>query len=156
MSQTEKITLKSIKASLNQLTDQVAAFEAGQIRRAIDLKGRTLVLELGEHYAGVILGAEGSPDYDLILIDGEANDITWEGAKEWAHEAGGQLPDRREQSLLYANLKEKFQGAWYWSSEQLVSDESFAWLQDFGNGLQGYDHKHDTCRARAVRRSIIK
>jgi len=109
-------------------------------------------LRPGERYAGLILGKDGEPSYHLILLDGEAEDVSWDDAKVWATTIGGELPTRREQSLLYANLKEEFQGAWYWSGEQSESYSDDAWGQDFGDGDQNDYRKDLEFRARAVRR----
>jgi hypothetical protein len=74
-----------------------------------------LLIELqpGERYAGMILGKDGDPSYHLVLLPGQQDDITWEKAMEWAAKQGGEyvsnLPTRREQSLLFANLKEEFE-----------------------------------------------
>ena len=59
-----------------------------------------LFLACGEHYAGVILGKDGTPNYHLILLPGDENEITWEKAEEWATSINGELPTRREQALL--------------------------------------------------------
>ncbi|MGO4308240.1 hypothetical protein, partial [Cupriavidus sp. RAF12] len=75
-------------------------------------------LRAGELYAGLILGKDGEPGYHLILLPGEMEDKKWEQAKEWASSVGGELPTRREQSLLYANLGEEFKHEWYWSGTQ--------------------------------------
>jgi hypothetical protein len=112
-------------------------------------------LKAGETYSGFILGKNGEPDYHLILLPGEANGVTWEQAKEFAKKAGGELPTRREQSLLYANLKEEFKPNWYWSGEAYASDARYAWSQYFRNGTQFNDHLGAQCRARAVRRLLI-
>ena len=112
-------------------------------------------LKAGEHYAGIILGKDGAPNHHLILLPGAAEDVNWEQAKEWAAKAGGELPARREQSLLFANLQEQFKPAWYWSDEQLAADSGYAWMQDFGNGGQSLNHKSGNGRARAVRRIKI-
>ena len=109
-------------------------------------------LRPGERYAGLILGKGGEPGYHLILLDGEAEDVSWDDAKVWATTIGGELPTRREQPLLYANLKEEFQSAWYWSGEQSESYSYDAWGQYFGNGGQDYSRKVSEFRARAVRR----
>ena len=113
------------------------------------------VLKAGEHYAGIILGKDGEPDHHLILLPGEADSVTWEKAKEFAAKVGGELPTRREQSLLFANIKEQFQPRWYWSGEQHVSLSDYAWSQYFDNGYQGTSHKGSNYRARAVRRLVI-
>jgi hypothetical protein len=110
------------------------------------------ILKKGEHYAGIILGKDGAPDYHLILLPGQANDVTLQQAQEFATKTGGELPTRREQSLLYANLKEEFQERWYWSGEQHAVYSVYAWYQDFSYGYQDSNRKNDDYRARAVRR----
>mgnify|MGYP003385261399 CR=1 FL=1 len=113
----------------------------------------TSILKDGEQYAGIILGKDGQPDQHIILLPGEAQPVNWKGAKEFASAAGGELPTRREQSLLYANLKEAFTPNWYWSGEQRESGS--AWYQHFHNGYQGWRYPSDKCRAVAVRRIAI-
>ena len=110
----------------------------------------------GEQYAGLILGKNGQPDYHLILLPGQVDDITWPDAKTWAEKIGGSLPNRREQSLLFANLKESFNSCWYWSDTQYAGDESYALLQYFDGGYQGTNHKDNKYPARAVRRVYAK
>ncbi len=112
-------------------------------------------LNEGEHYAGVILGKDGAPSHHLILLPGEAGDVNWQQAKEWAAKTGGELPTRREQSLLYANLQEQFKAEWYWSGEQHAAYADSAWIQSFGYGGQNSHHKGVSTRARAVRRLVI-
>ncbi|WP_454710990.1 DUF1566 domain-containing protein [Cupriavidus nantongensis] len=112
-------------------------------------------LAAGELYAGVILGKDGAADHHLILLPGAAEDVTWEKAKEWAGSVGGALPTRREQSLLFANLREEFASAWYWSGEQYAGVSGTAWGQYFGDGYQGLSLKNHEFRARAVRRLTI-
>ena len=38
----------------------------------------------GEHYAGVILGKDGKPDHHLVLLPGEAEDVSWSAAQAWS------------------------------------------------------------------------
>ena len=106
----------------------------------------------GECYAGVILGKDGAPDHHLILLPGEAQDVTWRGAREWAASAGGDLPGRREQALLLANQKEQFQRLWYWSSEQSEARAHLVWGQNFSSGIQTMYGSAYHGRARAIRR----
>ena len=128
-----------------------------------DLKGATMLhipatyIELaeGELYAGILLGQNGAPAHHLILLPGDAEGVTWDKAKEFAKKAGGGLPCRREQSLLFANLKDEFKGTWYWSGEQHASDASFAWGQYFTSGGQSFDRIFYQCRARSVRRAMV-
>lgn len=112
-------------------------------------------LNEGEIYAGIILGKGGEPDQHLILLPGQVGDVDHSDAQNFATQTSGELPTRREQSLLYANLKEEFEDRWYWSSELHASNESYAWFQHFRHGTQ-LDHRLDfKCRARAVRRISI-
>ncbi|NMV42249.1 DUF1566 domain-containing protein, partial [Ralstonia insidiosa] len=70
-------------------------------------------------------------------------------------EQGGALPDRREQSLLYANLKAEFQPAWYWSGQAHETNSGWAWYQGFGYGGQHGTSRNYELRARAVRRLTV-
>lgn len=97
-------------------------------------------LKAGELYAGILLGKNGQPDQHIILLPGEAEGVKWIAAKEWAEKVGGELPTRREQALLFANLKEAFQPRWYWSGEQHAADSDYAWVQSFSNGTQDNDY----------------
>jgi len=108
-------------------------------------------LRPGEHYAGVVLDAQGQHLHHLVLMaaapDGELN---WAAAMAWAESVGGVLPTRKEQALLFANCKQHIEAGWHWSSEQ--AGASYAWCQYFSYGYQGYLHKGAELRARAVRR----
>jgi len=110
----------------------------------------------GEHYAGLIIGKDGEPSYHLILVDGAVDKVTWQQALDWAKSIKAELPTRREQALLYANLKEQFTENYYWSSETHAGYSGFAWIQDFDSGGQTYYSKATTYRARAVRRLVIE
>jgi hypothetical protein len=109
----------------------------------------------GEIYAGLLLGKDGEPDQHIFLLPGQVTDVTWSDAKKFAEKAGGMLPTRREQALLYANLPEQFDKRWYWSCEQPAGYPDCAWVQGFSIGRQSYGLKSDQYRARAVRRSPL-
>jgi hypothetical protein len=143
------ITLNAIEAKQSELTEMIARFKAQQGVTMV-IPEAYIELQAGEHYAGLLLAADGSRHH-LILLAGEAESVDWEQAKVWAAEVGGELPTRSEQALLYANLKGKFQAAWYWSSEP-AGDGSYAWHQLFDYGSQGNYRKSYEGRARAVRR----
>ena len=156
---TTTITLESIKAEHIKLADMIAAFDKQQEPSALFFPEVTINLAPGEHYAGLVIGKDGEPSYHLVLLPGQADDITWEKAVEWASKQGGEyvasLPTRREQALLYANLKEEFEGRAYWSCEAHESESGWAWCQYFGSGVQlSYDRGIEL-RARAVRRLVI-
>ena len=147
------ITLDSIKAEHSRIGDLISAFEK-QAATEYVVAGATISLNPGERYAGLVLGDNGSPDYHLILLPGDVDDVNWQDASKWAQERGGQLPSRREQSLLFANLKGEFEERAYWSGELHSGNSGWAWCQGFGYGLQCYDPQLYEVRARAVRRFI--
>lgn len=113
-------------------------------------------LAKGERYAGLILDAKGAPVHHLVLLAGDAENLTWEEAKAWAAKQGGELPSRAEQSLLFANAKDAFKPRWYWSGEQYAGDADYAWHQDFFYGYQYAYYVSYRYRARAVRRVAIQ
>jgi len=148
------ITLDAIKSAHQKVGEMIAAFEAAAPRLLV-LPVAEIELQKGEHYAGLILGDNGAPTHHLVLLPEQATSISWDNAVTWAAKAGGELPTRREQSLLYANLKGQFDPNYYWSIEQYAASPSDAWGQDFGNGGQGLNHESYEGRARAVRRVAI-
>jgi hypothetical protein len=111
------------------------------------------LLKEGEQHAGLLLGKNGEPDQHIILLPGEAQAVNWDDARKFAADAGGELPTRREQALLYANLPEEFSPNWYWSGEQRGSGS--AWFQNFLTGYQTWLLTYYELRARAVRRVAI-
>jgi hypothetical protein len=113
-------------------------------------------LKTDEIYAGLILGKDGQPDYHLALLPAKSDkDLNWNDAMAWAKTTGGDLPTRREQSLLFANSKEHFESRWYWSNAQRAGDSDYAWGQYFHVGGQTTSRKSYEARARAVRRFSI-
>lgn len=112
-------------------------------------------LTTGEHYAGVVIGANGVPTHHLILMAGWSKEATWIDAMAWAGQLGGALPSRQEQALLFANLKGMFETRTYWSSEQHAAGSNFAWFQYFNDGYQGNSPKQSRLAACAVRRLVI-
>lgn len=112
----------------------------------------------GGIYAGIVRGADGAPDYHLILGPEAPKALKWQPAMDWAasldidghHDFA--LPTRREQSLLFANTGEHFKRDYYWSGAQYAGDDEYAWIQSFGNGYQFSYHKSYSYWARAVRR----
>ncbi|MDQ2988317.1 MAG: DUF1566 domain-containing protein [Pseudomonadota bacterium] len=109
-------------------------------------------LKEGEIYAGLILGKNGEPDHHVILLPGDAQDVTWSAARQWAVLAGGDLPNRRELALLSANLREQFGRVWYWSNETSEARSQLVWGQNFSSGIQTMYGRQFHGRGRAVRR----
>jgi len=150
------VTLEAIEKEHQKVSELIAQFKA-QITSQFVFPETEIQLAHGEHYAGVILGKDGESSYHLILLPEDKDGGKWQAAMDWAKSIGGELPTRREQSLLFANLKEEFQEQWYWSSVQHASNDDYAWYQLFSDGYQYYyDKVLSSCRARAVRRLVIE
>jgi hypothetical protein len=110
-------------------------------------------LQPGEHYAGVVLDAEGKVMHHLVLMAQKpTGKLSWQDAMDWAISAGGHLPTRQEQALLYANCKPHLQSGWHWSCETHEEDASCAWFCYFNHGYQGNDLQSYGGSAVAVRR----
>ena len=109
----------------------------------------------GETYVGCIGDALGNLHH-VILLPGDNDDDTHEAQLEWAKSIGGDLPNRIEQAMLWANHRDQFQKDWYWSNEIHESESGWAWCQIFGNGRQDIFRKDLELRARAVRRLPIE
>lgn len=110
----------------------------------------------GETYIGAI-GDKNGELHHVILLPGDNNDATWQEQMDWAKSIGGDLPNRIEQAMLWANHRDQFQEDWYWSNEVYRNNDAYAWFQYFYNGYQtSYGLKGYYLRARAVRRLPIE
>ncbi|MEM5294204.1 DUF1566 domain-containing protein [Burkholderia sp. JPY481] len=155
------ITLEEIEEQHAQISEQqsriaamIEQFKKQPKATEYVVAGAKIPLAPGERYAGLVLAEDGTADYHLILIPGEIEDAQWGRAVEWAVEQGGELPTRREQSLLFANMKSEFESAYYWSGERHETNSGWAWCQYFGSGYQYCIDRDSEFRARAVRRFI--
>ena len=150
------ITLEAIKSEQSKIAEMIAAFEKqAEAKTSFVFPETTIELAPGEEYAGLIVGRDGEASYHLVLLSGDVDDINWQDAISWAKGQGGELPTRREQALLFANLKEKFQDRYYWSAQESESNKDTAWCQYFGGGRQSLGYESDERRAVAVRRLPI-
>jgi hypothetical protein len=107
----------------------------------------------GEIYAGLTI--HDNQPMALWLLPGDEK-LKWADAVAWAEKQGGVLPSRIDQLVLFKNVKDQFQQAWYWSGEQYGPGSGYAWSQGFTDGYQSYGLKGYGTRARAVRRSVIQ
>lgn len=149
------ITLNEIKNAHEKVAEMIAQFEVQEKpAAAFPMTIEFPHLNSGERYIGTIVDAAGKAEH-VILLPGDAEDLTWQEALEWAARIGGDLPNRIEQAMLFANHKDEFKPTWYWSNTQHEGLPDFAWLQLFDLGGQSYDRKSSQGRARAVRRLII-
>lgn len=92
-------------------------------------------LKPGEVYAGLVLGTDGKPDEHLFLLPGRAESMDWAKSSKWAADAGGRLPTRQEQSILFTNCKAHLPRRWHWSCETYEGNASCAWDCHFGHGF---------------------
>lgn len=110
----------------------------------------------GGHFAGIGRGRDGAPDHMLICLGETPDRMEWEAAMAWAKTIGGELPNRDDARILFANLRELFKKDAYWSNEQYAGDGDYAWCQYFTYGDQLNYRKSHALRARAVRRLVIQ
>lgn len=113
----------------------------------------------GEVYAGAI-GDQNGDVYHLIMLPGDNNDASWKKQMAWAKKIGGDLPNKLEMAMLFANCRDEFKRDLYWSNQNYVNSEgkeetAYAWFQYFTYGSQLSTRKSFSLRARAVRRLII-
>jgi len=146
------ITLQAIESDLARVAAMIEEFKRQPQPSEYHVAAVTIPLAAGERVAGTILNDDGTLSHYVILLPGEAESVNWKDALAWATEQGGELPTRREQSLLFANLKDGFESAWYWSGERHEENSGWAWCQYFGDGEQYYYGQAGEFRARAVRR----
>ena len=149
---TTTITIADVLAEQAKINAMIQALQTPASPIHYLVPEASILLQPGEVYAGLVLDAEGCISHHLVLLPGEAEDVNWQAAIDWATSIGGVLPTRQEQALLYANRKGDFQPRWYWSAESHEDDGSYAWNQYFYDGTQDSSHKSYEGRARAVRR----
>jgi hypothetical protein len=117
--------------------------------------------EQGGIFLGIVAGADGQPDYLLILGPEAPKKLKHAAALKWARglKTNGfkdwDLPNRNDGPVAYGNGRTHFQRDWYWTNTQHAESDDYAWVQSFHGGNQNDGHKHDGLRARAVRRLVI-
>ena len=148
------VTIELIQAKQTELATMIAQLLATPVQTTtIYVEEETFDLALGEHYAGAVLDANGQHMHHLVLMAAKPEgDLNWTAALEWAEEAGGALPTRQEQALLFANCKPHLTPRWHWSCEEHETEASDAWLCSFYDGYQYLRHKSYEGGAVAVRR----
>jgi len=147
-----EVTLEHVQQEhtrLGKLIEQLTL--AAQAPPTLSFPAVEITLQPGERYAGPVLNEDGTVKHHLVLLAARPeDDLNWSAAKAWAAEAGGLLPDRQEQALLFANCKAALPQRWCWSSE--AEGSSYAWHCDFHDGYQGYTSTGYEGCAVAVRR----
>ena len=127
---------QTMKTLLAPATISIAALPAV----GADLDGGT--------FAGLTTRKDGT-HCAVVLLPQYAEDLTWEAAKAWATEQGGELPNRPVAALLFANVQDQLKPEWHWTSDKY--NASYAWLCYFGNGGQYNDRKSSEGSVVAVR-----
>ena len=148
------VTIELIQAKQTELAALIAQLQAKPVQASttIYIEEETFDLAPGEHYAGAVLDANGEHMHHLVLMAARPDaEVTWKDALEWAEQAGGALPTRQEQALLFANCKPHLQPRWHWSCEEHEEDASYAWLCSFYDGYQYGFHESYEGSAVAVR-----
>ena len=102
----------------------------------------------GGIFAGLTTRADGI-HCAVVLLPGTAEDLTWEAAKAWAVEQGGELPTRPVAALLFANVQPALSPEWHWTADEY--NASYAWNCYFDDGIQCYGLKRNEVAAVAVR-----
>jgi len=147
------ITLEAVQAKQTELTEMIQQLQKTQQIRVIKITEDTIELRPGEHYSGAVLDADGGHLHHLVLMAPRPNTkLTQQGAIDWAESVDGDLPDRQEQALLYANCKPHLKPEWHWSNETHKDDASSAWICLFSHGDQSFSPKSYEGSAVAVRR----
>jgi hypothetical protein len=145
-----EVTIEVVQAKQAELADLIAKLQQGATTK-VSLPAVAFDLRAGERYAGAVLDENGRIKHHLILMPAKPSDrLDWKAAVAWAGSVGGELPDRQEQALLYANCKPHLDAEWHWSSE--ANGEDYAWCCDFSYGTQSFILQDDVGRAVAVRR----
>ena len=87
----------------------------------------------GGTFAGITTRSDGT-HCAVVLLPVTAEDITWEAAKAWAVEQGGELPTRPVAALLFANVQPALSPEWHWTADEYTA--SSARYCFFTNGNQ--------------------
>ncbi len=104
----------------------------------------------GGLYAGITTGPDGAAYALILLADKPSRRLDWPAAMAWAESLQATLPTRPEGALLFANLRDQFEGGWHWLGEQCSA--GYAWGQSFDDGYQSFINKSFQAHARAFRR----
>ena len=149
-----QLTLEAIKAEHAKVAEMIAAFEAqAKFESAFPVTVQAPKPNPGELWLGVVI--TGKKMEHIYLLPGDNDIASWQEQMDWAKSIGGDLPNRVEQAMLYAHMKDKFKEAAYWSNEKHASGSAYAWYPYFGNGTQYCYDTRFKLRARAVRRLAI-
>lgn len=92
----------------------------------------------GGTFAGMTTRKDGTHCAVVLLHTKPSERMAWADAIAWAKKQGGELPSRPVAALLFANVKDKLELGWHWTSEE--DGASYAWHCNFYGG-QNYCRK---------------
>ena len=99
-------------------------------------------------FAGIITRPSGV-HCAVVLLPDRGEGLTWNEAGAWATKLGAELPTRPVAAMIFANVTDRPQIGWHWTSE--VLDASSAWGCYFLSGYQLFVLKSYEGSAVAVR-----
>ena len=88
----------------------------------------------GGTFVGLTTRKDGTHCAVTLLPAKPTNRMAWKPAMTWAKKQGGELPSRPVAALLFANVKDKLDPSWHWTSEEDAA--SYAWYCHFNDGTQ--------------------
>ncbi len=112
---------------------------------------------IGERKAGTLIDIESGVIYDLMLMPGELDDVTWEQAKSQLIAAGGDLPSHFEMVVLSQFLGSRaFESDAYWTNVKIkFGDDAEESVSYFHDGSSDFTELNDQMSARGVRRVAV-
>jgi len=90
-------------------------------------------------FAGLTTRKDGTHCAVVLLPTKPTKILAWKPAMTWAKKQDGELPTRPVAALLFANVKDKLEPTWHWTSDE--DDASYAWFCYFYDGFQNYNRK---------------
>jgi hypothetical protein len=148
------VTLEQIQSEHDRIGALIEKFKTQSVSTEYRIDAATIPLAAGERLAGAIFNEDGALDYYLIKLPGEATNLEWAEAQDYAASRGALTPTLRELALMRVNLRDAFENEAYWSCEAHEDNSAYAWYQGFGIGYQNDLHKSAALRAVAVRRFV--
>lgn len=85
-------------------------------------------------FAGMTTRKDGTHCAVVLLPTKPTKKLAWKPAMTWAKKQKGEPPSRPVAALLFANVKDKLEPTWHWTSDE--EDASCAWICVFLSGNQ--------------------
>lgn len=113
------------------------------------------ILNPGEVYAGALIKPDGT-GHHIILLSGDEGSINYPDAVEWAKKAGGSLPARIEQEILFTHLPGEFTTvAWYWADGGIAGHGGRVQVKQLLTGSREPTINGTLICARSIRREAV-